>query len=36
VLRYFEEVLKNLHNLEVFDAEDLTEWVNLRIAVVLY
>ncbi|EXK84527.1 hypothetical protein FOQG_11316 [Fusarium oxysporum f. sp. raphani 54005] len=25
VLRYFEEVLKNLHNLEVFDAEDLTE-----------
>lgn len=25
VLRYFEEVLKNLHNLEAFDAEDLTE-----------
>ncbi|KAF5247602.1 hypothetical protein FANTH_6353 [Fusarium anthophilum] len=25
LLRYFEEVLKNLHNLEVFDAEDLTE-----------
>ncbi|QGJ02010.1 hypothetical protein CEK26_003454 [Fusarium fujikuroi] len=25
LLRYFEEVLKNLHNLEVFDAKDLTE-----------
>ncbi|KAF9773550.1 hypothetical protein IL306_008622 [Fusarium sp. DS 682] len=25
VLRYFEEVLKNLHNLEVFDAAELTE-----------
>ncbi|KAF5635852.1 hypothetical protein F52700_5164 [Fusarium sp. NRRL 52700] len=25
LMRYFEEVLKNLHNLEVFDAEDLTE-----------
>jgi hypothetical protein len=25
VLRYFEEVLKNLHNLEVLDYEDLTE-----------
>ncbi|KAF5693654.1 hypothetical protein FDENT_1886 [Fusarium denticulatum] len=25
LLRYFEEVLKNLHNLEVFDANDLTE-----------
>ncbi|KAF4442079.1 hypothetical protein FACUT_2302 [Fusarium acutatum] len=25
LLRYFEEVLKNLHNLEVFDAEDLTK-----------
>ncbi|KAF4345160.1 hypothetical protein FBEOM_866 [Fusarium beomiforme] len=24
VLRYFEEVLKNLHNLEVFDGEELT------------
>ncbi|KAF5560143.1 hypothetical protein FNAPI_4310 [Fusarium napiforme] len=25
LMRYFEEVLKNLHNLEVFDAKDLTE-----------
>ncbi|KAF5717116.1 hypothetical protein FMUND_5934 [Fusarium mundagurra] len=25
LLRYFEEVLKNLHNLEVFDAKDLTQ-----------
>ncbi|KAF4958090.1 hypothetical protein FGADI_2648 [Fusarium gaditjirri] len=25
LMRYFEEVLKNLHNLEVFDAEDLTD-----------
>ncbi|KAF5545915.1 hypothetical protein FMEXI_5831 [Fusarium mexicanum] len=25
LLRYFEEVLKNLHNLEVFDAKDLTD-----------